>query len=239
MANRILRDWTDSEKIDKLSFQAEVFFVRLFMKADDYGSFHGNIKLLKSSLFPLRCDSVRDADISRWMHECQTAELIAVYQVQSKPYISVINFGQRLRNMTTKFPQPNDGEALTSDSNTPLEEETKKKLETETKQKQLTLPWDSEKFKEHWQIWKRYKKEEHKESYKSELTEQAALKKLCALGGGSEEIAMEIIEESISNSWKGLFPLKNQDRNGNNKTGKQEKFAAYFKQKSREGGVSN
>lgn len=239
MANRILRDWTDSENIDKLSFQAEVFFVRLFMKADDYGSFHGNIKLLKSSLFPLRCDSVRDADISRWIHECLKAGLIVVYEVQSKPYISVINFGQRLRNMTTKFPLPNDGELLTSDSQRPLEEETKKKPETETKQKSLALPWDSEKFEDYWKIWKRYKKEEHKESYKSELTEQAALKKLCALGGGSEEIALQIIEESISNSWKGLFPLKNHNVNGNNKTGKQEKFAEYFKNKGREGRVSD
>lgn len=119
MANRILRDWTDSEKIDTLSFQAEVFLVRLFMKADDFGCYHGNPKLLRASLFPLRLDSIREADLQRWIAECVTAGLIVLYESADRPYVQVVNFGQRLRSMKHKFP-PNDGNLplLVSDSRT-------------------------------------------------------------------------------------------------------------------------
>lgn len=101
----MIRDWTASEKVDKISYQAEVFFIRLCMKADDYGSFHGSPKLLKSFLFPLRSDTVREADITRWMAECQKAGLILFYEVESKPYVRIENFGQRLRSKKNRFPE--------------------------------------------------------------------------------------------------------------------------------------
>lgn len=127
MANRILRDWTDSENIDKLSFQAEVTFTRLFMKADDYGCFHANPKLVKAALFPLK--DLRETDISRWLDECQKAGLIAFYNEGGKKYLVIKNFGQRLRAMKSKFPLPIDSDTLTDDSNPPLET---KRNETET-----------------------------------------------------------------------------------------------------------
>lgn len=53
----------------------------------------------------------------------------------------------------------------------------------------------------------------------------------------------EIMEIIVSKSWSGFswewLDHKNLNANGNNKTGKQEKFAAYFKNKSRESGFSN
>jgi predicted NodU family carbamoyl transferase len=52
MANRVLRDWTQSEIINELDHKAEVFFTRLIMKADDYGCFYGNYKLLSQSTSP-------------------------------------------------------------------------------------------------------------------------------------------------------------------------------------------
>lgn len=127
MANRILRDWTDSENIDKLSFPAEVLFTRLFMKADDFGCFHANPKLVKAALFPLR--DARESDISRWMAECHDSGLIAFYNEGEKNYLFIKNFGQRLRTMKRRFPIP-DGNTQTIVSNTPPE--TKLKLETET-----------------------------------------------------------------------------------------------------------
>lgn len=112
MANRILRDWTDSENVDKLSFQAEVLFTRLFMKADDYGCFHANPKLVKAAVFPLK--DIREADISRWLDECQKAGLIAFYNEGGKKYLCIRNFGQRLRAMKRRFPEPADN-SLTND----------------------------------------------------------------------------------------------------------------------------
>jgi hypothetical protein len=101
----MVRDWTDSERVNKLSIGAEVFFNRLLMKADDHGGFHGQVAVLKAQLFPLRTDSIREADISRWIGECREAGLIVFYEVKSKPIVRIIDFGQRLRSMKSKFPR--------------------------------------------------------------------------------------------------------------------------------------
>ena len=108
MPERMLRDWTDSEAVDKISWQAECLFVRLIMKADDFGRYHGNPKLLRSLLFPLK-DGLRDADISRWIAECETAGLLRVYtdKVSGKPFIEIRKFGQRLRTKKARFPDEN------------------------------------------------------------------------------------------------------------------------------------
>ena len=114
MPNRLLRDYTLSDKVNELSWQAECLFVRLMMKADDFGSFHGNVKIIRANCFALRTDSVRDADISRWLDELQKSGLIAVYTNAGKQYLRILGFNQRLRSMKNKFPDP-----PTSDSNLP------------------------------------------------------------------------------------------------------------------------
>lgn len=103
---RLLRDWTDSEKVNTLSFQGEVLFTRLIMKADDYGIYFANPKLLKSNLFPFKTDTIRDTDITRWLTECEKAGLIVIYEVQSKPYLQIREFNQRLRSLKPKYPPP-------------------------------------------------------------------------------------------------------------------------------------
>lgn len=128
----MLRDWTTSEKVDKISVGAEVFFVRLIMKADDYGSFHANPKLLRAALFPLR--DYTDKQIKVWLTECRDAVLIELYKAENREYLRIIDFGQRLRTMRGNFPQPADN-LRTNVSNLPPEleeeEEEKKKKEVE------------------------------------------------------------------------------------------------------------
>jgi uncharacterized protein YdaU (DUF1376 family) len=72
----------------------------------------------------------------------------------------------------------------------------------------VVYPFDSENFKKWWSIWKEYKKKEHRFNYKTKISEQAALKKLSHLSGGNESKAAAIIEQSISEGWKGFFELK-------------------------------
>ena len=106
----MIRDWTDSEKVDRLSPQAEVLFIRLIMKADDYGCFHAHPALVKSFCFPLR-DNVRNTDISRWIEDCQSAGLLVTYAdpQDGKMYLQILNFGQRLKQSRHKFPTPPAG----------------------------------------------------------------------------------------------------------------------------------
>lgn len=76
----------------------------------------------------------------------------------------------------------------------------------------LIYPFDSLEFKNYWMIWKEYKSKEHKFKYKSTTSEQAALKKLSELSNGLEKTAIEIINQSLSNGWKGFFKLDKNDK---------------------------
>lgn len=117
MPSRILRDWTDSLALAELSPEAERFFVRLIMKADDYGRFHGDERLLKSALFPLLADA-RLSAVRSWRDECAAARLLAPYQDErGRVFLEIVNFGQQ-RRAKSKFPEP-AGNALASASDCP------------------------------------------------------------------------------------------------------------------------
>jgi hypothetical protein len=133
MANRILRDWTDSDKINNLSVHAERFFTRLIMKVDDYGRFFSDPRLLKANLFPLLLDSIREADVTRWMAECQKAGLIVIYEIKGKGYLQIEVFKQTLRQKKERYPGPEKSATQLHSNSTsiaPPETETKQKLET-------------------------------------------------------------------------------------------------------------
>jgi hypothetical protein len=105
MPQRILRDWTDSAQIDLLSPDEEVLFTRLIMKADDYGNFHRNPKMVKSLLFPIK-DGLRVSDIDRWLENLATTGMIRTYSHKGVPYLNIVNFGQRLRQRKRTYPEP-------------------------------------------------------------------------------------------------------------------------------------
>lgn len=107
MPQRILRDWTDSEIIDKLKFEEEVLFTRLIMKADDFGNYHAKPQLIKSLLFPLK-DGIRVSDIDRWLKSIEAAGLIRSYTHNGSPFLNIVKFGQRLRQTKRIFPEPSD-----------------------------------------------------------------------------------------------------------------------------------
>jgi hypothetical protein len=105
MPNRMIRDWTDSLKFDGISPEAERLFTRLIMKADDYGRFHGDCRLIKSACFPLM-ENLRSNEIDRWLDELSTRQLILRYEAHGRSILSIVNFGQRLKNSRAKFPPP-------------------------------------------------------------------------------------------------------------------------------------
>lgn len=108
MPTRILRDWTDSAPFEALSANAERLFVRLIMKADDYGRYHADVRLIRAGCFPLLA-ATRDADISHWIAECVKVGLVVVYQVKGRSYLAIRKFRQRTRQQVAKYPGP-DGQ---------------------------------------------------------------------------------------------------------------------------------
>lgn len=64
-------------------------------------------------------------------------------------------------------------------------------------------------FADAFTIWLNHKKKQFKFEYKTERSLKAAYAELVKLSGNDPDIAMQIVEQSMSNGWKGLFELKN------------------------------
>lgn len=111
MPDRIVRaDILTSDHVNALSWQAEVFYRRLFSIVDDFGRYDGRASLLRAHLYPLKLDKVSEADIGKWLTECVNADLVSLYQVSGRPYVEVLRFGQRVRAESSKWPSPADAD---------------------------------------------------------------------------------------------------------------------------------
>ncbi|MBU2763346.1 MULTISPECIES: DnaT-like ssDNA-binding domain-containing protein [Acidithiobacillaceae] len=139
MPNRIIREGIlTSTKVCSLGFPEEVFYRRLMSIVDDHGRHEATPQLLRAKLYPLQVDTVRVADITRWMAACQKAGLIALYAYPSvaasprwisadetaglsvcdgKPYLVLENFGQQVRAKSKCPPPPGseDERVISSD----------------------------------------------------------------------------------------------------------------------------
>lgn len=91
----------------------------------------------------------------------------------------------------------------------------------EENKNEIIYPFDSENFKEAWQLWIDFKKQQFNFTYKSPISLQGALKNLSELSGMNEALAIKIILQSIHNGWQGLFQIKQ------NQNGTKQKFADF------------
>lgn len=73
--------------------------------------------------------------------------------------------------------------------------------------KEIIYPFTSDNFMAAWELWKAYKKEQFRFTYKF-IGEQATLKSLSEDSGHDEEIAIKMINMAIANGWRGIFPIK-------------------------------
>lgn len=241
MPNRVIREGIlDSDRMDKLSWPGECFYRRLHSIVDDYGCFDARPSILKSKLYPTEKKQaiVSLPDIEKWMLETVEAGLVRCYVVAEKPYLVVLDFNQQVRIKKRKFPEPPEecytsakhmhstcmSETKPNQTETESETETnpganaedKKKVVKEKKEEPaVELPWQSEKFQSVWAVWKEYRWREKRQKFKSSASELAQLKHLHELANGKEEDAIAIIEQSIGNTWTGLFQLKNPTKKGN------------------------
>jgi hypothetical protein len=115
MPNRILRDWSDSYRFDGLSCEAECLFIRLIMKADDFGNFHGDDRIVSALCFPLGSNM----PTSERLAELEERGIIRFYVSKGRKYLTIINFGQRLRSHVRKFPDPMSADCCHVADNSP------------------------------------------------------------------------------------------------------------------------
>lgn len=139
MANRVVRNWTHSDRINNLSEGAEIFFIRLIMTVDDYGCFHANPKLLLASCFPLK--NYTTNDIGDWLTECKQQELLVTYLVEKKLYLQILDFKQVLRRPKHKFPT-SDGQVTDNDGQVTAEKKrNRNESESEIEKKDKIFSW--------------------------------------------------------------------------------------------------
>lgn len=94
-----------------LTAGAEILFYRLMVKADDFGIYYGNAKLIRSNCFPLRVDDVPADYVELWLNELVRAGLIIRYLApDGRTYLKFSKWEkhQQIRSKKSKFPQFDD-----------------------------------------------------------------------------------------------------------------------------------
>lgn len=104
-----------------------------------------------------------------------------------------------------------------------IEEKEKSREEKEGKKEIITLAWEK---------WLRYKNEQFKFSYKNKYSENIALTELIKLCEGDLSKADKIVNQSIFQGWKGLFPLRN-DYKGNSGKSNEERARELTENRNR------
>jgi len=118
MPNRVVREgFLDSDRINKMDFGSQVFFIRLMLIVDDYGRFDGRVPVIKSKAYPL--DNQTQENVSKWLSTVCQEGLVRLYEVDGKQYLFINEFNQRLRKMKSKWPVPPDSNMPQSDVNAP------------------------------------------------------------------------------------------------------------------------
>lgn len=103
----------------------------------------------------------------------------------------------------------------------------------------------SDSFEKNWELWKLYKKQAHRFTFATIMSEQAGLNNLVELAEGDEEHAVRIINNAMANNWKGLWKIHNPKKDKQNGESTKKKatgratpddlYAAYVKPTGTEG----
>lgn len=88
MAKRILKEGVNEcEKLNKLSFPAEVFYRRLISIADNAGTIKYDLPILRCDLYALKLEEVKESNVADWVNECLKVGLIEFKEADPKPLI--------------------------------------------------------------------------------------------------------------------------------------------------------
>lgn len=117
-----------------------------------------------------------------------------------------IPYGQSDHTLWSKSPDPM---VKMSHKNNNRDNTLENKRETK-----VELPFLGDNFGFAWEEWKREKKEQ-RQKY-SARAQKMALKRLVDLSQGDEQKAIAIINQSLANTWKAFYPLRENKNNGFN-----------------------
>lgn len=109
---------------------------------------------------------------------------------------------------TNRMKKPVQQETYDEHMSPHMENENENEDEVDIVQSVFSNISNSSKLKSSWEEWKEYKSAHFKFKYKTRKSEIIALKNLQTISNDKEDSAIAIINQSITNGWKGLFTIK-------------------------------
>jgi predicted transcriptional regulator len=120
------------------------------------------------------------------------------YVIFEKPHTDY----QDVDNPDVDYPDVENRTLLNTNNNNYLN-----KVNTDISKTERDYPFDLN--VEAWELWKAFRKEQFRTTYKP-LGEAAAISKILRISDNNKEVQAKIIQQSIENGWKGLFELKTE-----------------------------
>jgi hypothetical protein len=214
-------EFPQSESVGKLSREARLLFIQLWTLVDDSGRTRASSRMLASLLYPY--DSDVPGLIDGWLSELDKSEMIHQYTVDGNSYLEICNWlkHQKIdKPSISRLPPFVEGSRIVHESSRMLATDLVPSTsiydlvpEPEPKPKKtppaFVLPsWIPE------ELWKDF--EEMRKKVKAPMTDRARNGIIAELeklqGQGMSPVAC--LEQSIRNSHRDVWPLKQQNGNG-------------------------
>lgn len=237
MAKRrmISQELVFDEEFNTLSFEAQSLFIRMLAISDDCGVVPGSLMKLRSMV---NLPTWKNAKLKKHLEEILSMNLGIVVEYEGKQYYIfkvesfmryqsyIINkrlFSEYLKMDADTFDSINWEEMIVNCESidnhmtgnwSPSTVESRKKKVESRKQKvtaieeQVPLPGglNTAEVVNAWDEFKQHRKEIKKKV--TQRAEKMMLKRLLELSEGNPHKAVKILEQSIANSWQGIFELK-------------------------------
>ena len=216
MPNRIIKESIhESEDVNKMTDFQFRLWVNLIAYVDDYGRGDARPAVIKGKCFPLR-ERLTNADIDAALKALAGIGCVGLYEVDGKPYLYFPTWEshQRIRQKVSKYPEPpancnvprvaaSCGE-LRPESNPIQNPESESESESKSARKDLFAEFCGEDTV----LLKALQEfEKMRKQIKKPMSERAKEMLLHKLSEFPQTDWVEIINQSIFNSWQGIFPL--------------------------------
>jgi len=209
MPNRVIREgFLDSAKINSLTDQEQLFYVRLLLVVDDYGRYDARPELIKSRCYPVT--DKRQAIVSTMLTKLNKVGLLVLYSVNDKNYLEICNYNQRLRQKREKYPAPNNGIAVECLSDVSMSRPESNPIQFVLESEKNLNPNQNPKVLSDFDIALNDFYEMRKK-IKKPMTDRAKellIIELKKLAPNNQEEQIEILNKSTVNDWQGVFLLK-------------------------------
>lgn len=108
MPNRFIKESIcSSAQIDALTWFEQAVFIRLIVRADDFGRLDGRRRFLNNTLF-ITAENVSDQDVENAVIKLEEVGLAKRYEVDGKPFLYLTGWlkHQQRRSDISKYPDP-------------------------------------------------------------------------------------------------------------------------------------